>query len=68
MASRWAVLAWKDYCIHRGAKLRWDGSRTGRSNAPITAGATTRLGSALIPAHPMPQPPIRGSGGRLSGC
>ena len=40
------VMAWKDYCI-AAPNSRWDGSRTGLSNAPITAGATTRPGSVI---------------------
>ena len=54
------VIVWKDYCIHRGAKLSLGRVHEGNIECPYhgwrynSAGACT-----LIPAHPEMQPPAK---------
>ena len=54
------ALAWKDYCIHRGAKLSLGRVHEGNIECPYHGWRYNSSGAcALIPAHPEMQPPVK---------
>ena len=54
------VMAWKDYCIHRGAKLSLGRIADGTVECPYHGWRYNAAGvCTLIPAHPDTQPPVK---------
>ena len=54
------VMAWKDYCIHRGAKLSLGRIADGTVECPYHGWRYNAAGvCTLIPAHPDTQPPAK---------
>jgi len=55
-----AVMAWRDYCIHRGAKLSPGRVKDGTVECPYHGWRYDQTGKcSLIPAHPEMQPPAK---------
>ncbi len=55
-----AIMAWKDYCIHRGAKLSPGRVKDGTLVCPYHGWRYDSTGQcSLIPAHPDMKPPAK---------
>ena len=55
-----AVMAWRDYCIHRGAKLSPGRVKDGTLECPYHGWRYDQRGKcSLIPAHPEMKPPAK---------